>query len=200
VTSNNQNSNSAGSGQTQTQGTELMTTPAAPKLTAPSNLTTNSNTNIHATNFLRNSFNNPYYQGYYSNYKSGSNPGGFGSPLGGTTTGQGGAQGGRGGVTGSVNSQDPGGAIVPLPKQISYPAQLQFQVPVVPSAVVTEIRTELDRSTMLANPKGIQVIANGPDVTLRGSVKDNDEFRLVEGVVRLTPGVREIKNELIYPK
>ena len=48
-----------------------------------------------------------------------------------------------------------------------------------------------DRSVPLTN-------ANN-NVTLRGTVKDDDEARLVEGLVRITPGVGAIKNELAFP-
>jgi len=199
--------NATGSG-TQLQGTTLMTVQAAPKINPPSMLNT-TNSNVAVSNFLGKTYSNPMYQGYISNYNysaSAGIPGGFGAPLVPATTGTGtqgaGGRGGAGGVTGSVNSQDPGGTIVPLPKQIAYPAQLQFQVPVVPTQVFTDIRTGLDRSPsyMLANPRGVQVVMDGPNVILRGTVKDNDEYRLVESVVRVTPGVREIKNELVYPK
>jgi osmotically-inducible protein OsmY len=36
-------------------------------------------------------------------------------------------------------------------------------------------------------------------VILRGRVADDDERRLAEGMVRMEPGVREVRNELIIP-
>ena len=52
----------------------------------------------------------------------------------------------------------------------------------------------------LSNPAGVQVLTT-PDnnVVLRGTVRDAREARLVEGMVRLTPGVAYIKNELTFP-
>lgn len=202
LSGNSGQTGNSGQGGNTLQGTALMTSPAAPKITAPSMLTTSSNTNMAASNFLTRTYSNPYYAGsstVYNYSATGGNPGGFGAQSFGTASGANAGRAGQG-VTGSVNSQDPGGVIVPLPKQIAYPAQLQFQVPVVPNQVFTEIRTGIDRSTMIANPRAVQVVMDGPNVILRGSVKDNDEYRLVESVVRITPGVREIKNELVYPK
>ena len=48
----------------------------------------------------------------------------------------------------------------------------------------------------IANPAGIQVAVDGHTVTLRGTVANEDEARLVVGMVRLTPGVRVVKSEL----
>ncbi len=189
------------------QGTSLLTPTAAPSISAPSELTGSSNTAINASNFLQRTYANPYYQGYIVNYNSGSNPGGFGAPLYGTTTsttttggGRGGQGGFGGGTGGAVSSTSVGGPIVPLPIQISYPAQLQFKVPVVQSQVLTDIQGTIARAPMITNPGSIQIVMDGPNVVIRGSVKDDDEARYIVGMVRLTPGVREIKNELIYPR
>ncbi|MBX9579943.1 MAG: BON domain-containing protein [Gemmataceae bacterium] len=87
---------------------------------------------------------------------------------------------------------------------IAYPAQVRFAAPpVTPTAVQADLRGVIDRTptSMLANPAGVQVqVADGNTVVLRGAVRDEDEARLVEGLVRLTPGVRGIKNELSYPR
>jgi len=40
------------------------------------------------------------------------------------------------------------------------------------------------------------VEAQGEVIVLRGRVADEDERRLVEGMVRLEPGVHEVRNEL----
>ncbi|MBY0513811.1 MAG: BON domain-containing protein, partial [Gemmataceae bacterium] len=87
-------------------------------------------------------------------------------------------------------------------RQIAYSAQIQFKAPVAPpGAMAADIRGTLDRSTMIANPRGVDVqVGDGGVVTLRGRVADGDEARLVEGMIRLTPGVREIKNELDFPR
>ena len=65
----------------------------------------------------------------------------------------------------------------------------------------TELRGMLNRSTMISNPAGVQLaMADGGTVVLRGAVRNQDEARTVEGMIRLTPGVRAIKNELTYPR
>ena len=63
--------------------------------------------------------------------------------------------------------------------------------------VESDLRLMIDGMSGIANPKGVQIITDADNnVTLRGSVKDSDEARFVEGLVRITPGVREITNEL----
>jgi hypothetical protein len=106
--------------------------------------------------------------------------------------------GGTGGSSASTGL--PGGQIIQLPSQIAYSAivRLPSAAPT-PNRMTAEIKTMLDRSTVLSNPQGIQVFSNGPVVTLRGAVSSPDEARLIEGMVRLTPGVRDVLNELQYP-
>jgi hypothetical protein len=120
--------------------------------------------------------------------------------AGGGRGGIGGGAGSAGGIT--VNLTDPGGQIAPLARQIAYPAVSRFQPPaVVPNTVQLEVRGMLDRSTAIANPAAVQLaMADGGTIVLRGAVRDRDEAHTVEGMVRLTPGVRSIRNELTYPR
>jgi osmotically-inducible protein OsmY len=93
--------------------------------------------------------------------------------------------------------------VVPLQVQLTYAAVPRFAAPPVATApqLETQITGLLARSTAVSNPAGVQVItAANNDVTLRGTVKDIDEARLIEGLVRLTPGVRFITNELVPAK
>lgn len=171
------------------------------QITAPSaNANGNTNTGIAASNAFRGYYGNPYYQGI----KLTNQPGGFGTALfPATTTGtRGGAQGARG-SSGSVIT-DQGGILVPLPRQIAYSSQIQFKMPAgnpLPQLQL-DLRGSIDRvpTTMLANPAGVKVEVDGRSVVLRGSVRDEEESHLVEGLVRLTPGVAAIKNELTYTK
>jgi hypothetical protein len=95
--------------------------------------------------------------------------------------------------TGTNNS----GVVVPLPRQIAYTATLNFKAPAVTTPQMqTNLRASLERSTMLSNPKGIELTMDGPVVVLKGNVVSEDEQRLVEGMIRLTPGVRDVRNEL----
>lgn len=118
-----------------------------------------------------------------------------------STGGRGGGAGGAGGA-GGVNLADPGGQIAPLARQIAYPAVIRFQPPpIVTTAVQTELRSMIDRSPSVANPAAVQVaMADGGTVVLRGAVRDVDEAQTIEGMIRLTPGVRSVRNEMTYPK
>jgi len=169
-------------------------------------LTNTNNTAIATSNRFRNSFGAVYYQGSDPALVPNRIPGSFGTALYPAT----GAAGGRGaqGTAGRVGTggtiTDAGGQIVPLPRQIAYTSQIQFKTPAgnaLPQ-LQTDLRTSIDRvpTDMLANPAGVQVNVDGRNVTLKGNVKDDEESRLVEGLVRLTPGVFNIKNELTIAK
>jgi hypothetical protein len=54
----------------------------------------------------------------------------------------------------------------------------------------------LARSSDLADTK-IQLILDGPTVVLRGNVSDWEQRRLAENLLKLTPGVNGVKNELV---
>jgi hypothetical protein len=203
-------SSTGGTGGSDFSGTALQTMQAPPKLTAPTGTATSS---LQKSNFLAGYYANPYYQGQITS-QTAAVPGGFGSPLYGTTgttgrgaiggtgtTGTGTAGGaGRTGI-GGQSSTNQSGILIPLPVQINYTAQMQFATPPVAAGkILTEIRSTIDNTSMIANPKTVQVITDASNnVTLRGNVKDDDESRLIEGLVRLTPGVGSIKNELAFP-
>jgi hypothetical protein len=141
--------------------------------------------------------------GFGGGASSGSTATGVVSPSASAGGGRGGFGGGSSATGGvSVNLTDPGGQIAPLARQIAYPAVPRFDAPItLPTSVQTELRGMIDRSTMIANPAGVQLAyADGGTVVLRGTVRDRDEARTVEGMVRLTPGVRSIRNELTYPR
>ena len=119
----------------------------------------------------------------------------------GTTGNRAGAT-GMGGNTGfgGANSANQSGIVIALPRQIAYTATLNFPTPkFTPTQVQADIRGVLDRSTMLTNSRGIEVVADGQVVVLRGNVQTSDEARLAEGMIRLTPGVRDVRNELKFP-
>lgn len=134
--------------------------------------------------------------------RTGTGTTGFGATgatgLGGFGTGRTGA-GGFGGLGGQGGTGQ-NGIVVPIPVQINYAAQIRFAAPpVAPARIQTDLRSALDNSTLIASGRGVQVITDDlNNVTLRGRVRDEDEARLIEGVVRLTPGVRAIQNELTF--
>ncbi|MDB5311684.1 MAG: hypothetical protein JWO38_5886 [Gemmataceae bacterium] len=195
------------------QGTSLPTMQSAPNLALSSTTTT---TSLSPSNGLGRWYANPYFLGIYSNsINTNAQPGGFGVTLyqtggglgggqigfSGTSTGfgRGGGAGIPSGVTATVT--DVGGVMIPLPRQIAYAARVRFAVePAAPAQILTDLRGVIARAPMLANPAGVQVQMDGTAVVLRGSVRDEDEARLVEGLVRLTPGVGVIRNELAFPR
>ena len=201
-------------------GTPLMTLDVAPNLTAP---TGTAQSSLSQSNFLAGYYADPRFQGLI-NAQVNAAPGGFGQPLynigaGGTGALRGGTA-GRAGTTGlanrgltgagrtglgagglgGLNAQNQSGILIPLPVQIAYVAEVGFAAsPMAPTQVQADLRGMLDRSS-ITTPQNVQIVVNpGNAVTLRGTVKDEDEARLVEGLVRVTPGVGEIRNELTFP-
>ncbi len=182
-------------------GSTLPQIEAAPKITAPTGTASSS---LDKTNRFAGYYANPYFQG--NSNQTNTMPGGFGqATTAGTSStggrgGLGGGIGGRGGL-GSQNSANQSGILIPLPVQIAYTARMQFETPpVAPTKIQGDIRAVIDNTTAIANSKSVQVITDANNnVTLRGSVKNDDERRLIEGLVRLTPGVGDIKNELSAP-
>jgi len=181
----------------------------APTIAAP---TGSASSSLDKSNFLSGYYANPYYQGIASSTNSGT-PGGFGNPLYGTSSGSAGRGGintggltnraGTGGLGGLGSNQNSNvsGIVIPIPVQINYAATMRFPTPpVAATRLQTEIRVAIDNTSLIANPKTVQIITDANNnVILRGTVKDDDEARLIEGMVRLTPGVHAIQNELTFP-
>ena len=127
--------------------------------------------------------------------RTGNTSGTTGNRTGGTT-----GMGGNTGFGGANSANSQSGIVIALPRQISYTATLNFPTPkFTPTQVQADLRGVLDRSSMLTNSRGIELVADGQVVVLRGNVPTGDEARLVEGMIRLTPGVRDVRNELKFP-
>lgn len=78
-----------------------------------------------------------------------------------------------------------------------YAAVIAFDHPTTPpSRLQTDLQAILDRSSSLSPNRSIQVLVDGPVVVLRGTVASEHDRRLAENMLRLTPGVHEIRNEL----
>jgi len=137
--------------------------------------------------------------------------GGTSTGFGGTSTGFGGTSGGRVGGFGGTGFGSTGSGgygssnmsaaqVIALPRPIAYTAAVRFPVaPMTAPRMHTEARAVLDRSISLSNPRAIEVVTDGRVVVLRGTVRDEDEARLAENMIRLTPGVNSVKNELKFP-
>jgi hypothetical protein len=80
-----------------------------------------------------------------------------------------------------------------------YATVLSSDLPIVKhsaSALHADVRSVLDRSSFIRNPATVQVSASEGIVLLTGQVTSDKERRLVEGMVRTTPGVRNVQNNL----
>jgi hypothetical protein len=68
--------------------------------------------------------------------------------------------------------------------------------PAGPNVIQSEVRGVLARSASLSPNRDIRVTLEGPAVVLRGTVPSEQDRRLAEALVRLTPGVHEVQNKL----
>jgi hypothetical protein len=169
----------------------------------PSYITQSSS--LSSSNPFAGFYANPWAMGYNSGTGSAA-AAAFGSPVFGTNNnnsrnssgrvGGGGSIGGLGGSNSANANQS--GIVIPIQAQMNYTALMRFphQPPAV-NRIQTEVRTVLDQSSMIASAKTVEVLTDKDNnVTLRGTVADLEEAVLIEGMVRLTPGVRLIRNEL----
>jgi hypothetical protein len=165
----------------------------------PGYLTTGSST-LQSSNLFANFYGNPYAMGITSG-TGGTSGAAFGSPLFGNnnntrnSTGRG-TIGGLGSSNSASSNQS--GIVIPIQSQMNYTALMRFPThPVTVNRIQSELRLAIDRSSMVSTPGSVEVLVDKNDnVTLRGTVADAEEAQLIEGMVRLTPGVRVIRNEL----
>ena len=79
----------------------------------------------------------------------------------------------------------------------SVGATLVFAPATQPSAERrTDLQSIVARSSSISAPAGVNVVMDSGVVVLRGTVANSDEKRLVENMVRLQPGVHDLRNEL----
>ncbi|MDW8244327.1 MAG: BON domain-containing protein [Thermogemmata sp.] len=138
----------------------------------------------------------------------GGGAGAMGSTRGGSTgSSRGGALGGMAGFggaggfggLGSTNLQS--GVVIPHQTGNSYMMVARFPAQTTSAPQLQQqVQTLLQRSASISNPGGIQAIVSGHTVILRGSAADEDEARRIANMISLTPGVREVRNELTYPR
>jgi hypothetical protein len=130
--------------------------------------------------------------------------------AGGITGGLGGAGGGLGGITGIGGTTGlgtaPAGSFTTLgyrrnPSYITvYSPEPGFRPKATPPAAMqANLRAILDRSTRLPSGRNIQVAMDGPIVVLRGTATTDRERRVAEAMIRMTPGVREVRTEIFVP-
>jgi hypothetical protein len=136
----------------------------------------------------------------------GGTTGGFSSAVGGRTAGSfGGSATIRGSGTSGTTSGGlsfPGGSLGPAIGRYGplTAATVRFtSQPVSPAVRRTDLQGLLIRSPRLSAPAGITVAMDGNTVVLTGRVANDDERRLAENMLRLSPGVRDVRNELQVP-
>jgi hypothetical protein len=157
---------------------------------------------------------NPFYQSYQDPLAGGMGTGTttrttFGVPMYNlSTTGTGNLTGGSAlGISGGTNAANftpspatymttpflvgfgtPAGPTVPAPPRTLPPAMA--------SRMQREAQQVIRQSSALPSKGDIRVGISGPAVVLQGVVSDEHERRLAEGLVRLTPGINEVVNQL----
>jgi len=122
--------------------------------------------------------------------------------FGGATSGFGSTTGMRGGSTSGMGTTGPGMSFGPANgvRTPTVVTTLRFQAPVVaPQVRRDQLQQVFTRSSAFTVPGGVNVTLDGQAIVLRGRVANDDERRLAENMLRLTPGVREIRNELQVP-
>ena len=85
-------------------------------------------------------------------------------------------------------------------RSAGYITEPVFDMPARPTmaAIQPDLQGIVSRAstTRLPSRDRIQVVADGDTIVLRGQVRDEKERRLAEAMIRLSPGVRIVRNEL----
>jgi len=153
-------------------------------------------TAVGSTSFLGSYYYNPFALGLAAGNTSAS----FGTPLYNLTTNTTG--------TASINTNMQNamangfGMGVNIRRLPAYATTLKFAVPPPPppAQVRVDLQNMLAQTTQLNPADAVRITMDGPAVVLRGRVVDDDERRLVENMMHLSPGVNQVRNELAVAK
>ncbi|MFL5331208.1 MAG: BON domain-containing protein [Gemmataceae bacterium] len=100
---------------------------------------------------------------------------------------------GSGGISQTFAPAAPSG----LKSGMLYTTTVRFPMTIQPMTQVRDsLQSVVARSSSVSAPANVKVDVDSGVVVLRGQVADDDERRHVENLVRLSPGVREVRNEL----
>jgi hypothetical protein len=125
----------------------------------------------------------------------------FGTPLYTNTTTGTASMGGGAGM--GMTNRGGYGTSIGIRRAPAYTVALGSEVAPSTAAGPLQVRADLQdvlaRSSRLNARDTIQVGMVGPVVVLRGTVLDEHDRRLAENLIRLSPGVHEIRNELVVP-
>ena len=84
--------------------------------------------------------------------------------------------------------------------RVSYVATVKFPTRTVQASQRrADLQAVIYRSSTIKNPAAIQVEMEDGVVVLKGRAASDDEKRLAEGLIRLTAGVRLVRNEIEAP-
>lgn len=163
---------------------------------------------ITASNVFRTWYANPMAVGLTTNTTQPA----FGQPLYtitvATTGGLGGAAGlipgGLGGALGAASTTGGTGfSTVGIRRAPVYMTTLGYGAPMVTyqgGQVLGNVQQILGQTSGLTSRQNLAVALEEGTFVLRGQVPSERERRLAEGVVRLTPGVRSVRNEIVVTK
>jgi hypothetical protein len=117
----------------------------------------------------------------------------FGSTATGASSRLGGGGFGSSGLGSGLNS----GSIGTRGRPAAYTATLGFR-PLTPlgSRMQADLQGVLARSSSLSAPRNLELGMDGGTVVLRGMVSNDAERRHAEALIRLSPGVRDVRNEI----
>ena len=119
---------------------------------------------------------------------TGANPGGTAGVGGNTNAGM--------NNRGAQNSFAPAAASG-LKSGMLYTTTIRFAVPTAaPAQMQSQLSQVIARSTHFSAPGNVQVAFDNGTVVLRGTVANDDEAAHAESLMRLEPGVRDVRNEL----
>jgi hypothetical protein len=128
----------------------------------------------------------------------------FGTPMYGnistTATGRGSTFGAGGaGAIGQTSSTGFTTAGMPRTPQYITTIASDFEQAPRPSAgqFTADLKATFNQVSALKSAKNINVLVKGQVVVLQGEVATERERKLAEGLVRLTPGVHEVRNDLV---
>lgn len=145
-------------------------------------------------------FGTPLYSSLYSGTGGGTT--GISGAAGSVGTGRlsgasgvGGGLGGAGGVTAGFTPLNTNANTNRRPA--SYSTSIAFKYrPTQPGELQSNLRQVLSRSSDLAGNGSLEVVLDGQTVVVRGTVAEAEQRRLAENLLRLSPGVRTVRNEI----
>jgi hypothetical protein len=181
------------SGSSSGTGGSQSTSPFIPRNTPSSSNSRTGTAGVSTSNPFSSYYANPYAAGFTTGTTQS-----FGTPLF-TITSPSGLQ----GATASLGASSAFGPYGTNPSYFgrrspTYITVLGFDRPeTIPTEFQSNLQEVVARSNRLPSNATIRVMLDGNTVVLRGSVADERERRMAENLIRLSPGVREVRNELV---